>query len=373
MKKLTGAILLAGSTGKNPDIEYLTGFRAPDAVLFLKKGNDKYIVVPELELGRAERSTNRVHVMSPRTLGLKGKRARGLGAWSLGLIRKLGLKKVTVPADFPVGIAAHLKKSGIYINIARRELVPERAVKKVSEIAKIKEAQQAAVIAMRTAIATIAQASITHDGFLKYQGKYLTSEAIIQLIDRVLFDHNCLGRNTIAACGDQAVDPHETGQGLLLAHNAILMDIFPQHLEHGYWGDLSRTVVRGTPSPELKKMYRAVRSAQAAALHKLRPGIQCASVHRAAVEEIKNRGFVTSVVDGHTEGFIHSTGHGVGLAIHEEPSISLNKYRLKKGNVITIEPGLYYPGTGGVRIEDTVIITSSGWSYLVPCEKRFEI
>jgi len=118
-------------------------------------------------------------------------------------------------------------------------------------------------------------------------------------------------------------------------------------------------------------MYAGVKAAQAAALDCLKPGVKCSTVHRHVTEEFKRRGFETLVGSG--TGFIHSTGHGVGLAVHEEPSVGNNPERLRTGHVLTIEPGLYYAGIGGVRIEDTVVITKDGWQYLVPCEKRLEL
>jgi Xaa-Pro aminopeptidase len=194
-----------------------------------------------------------------------------------------------------------------------------------------------------------------------------------RLIERVLLDHGCSGKNTIVAGGEQGADPHEQGHGPLLARRPIVIDIFPQHTRSGYWGDLTRTVVRGAAGHELRRMYAAVRAAQAAALAKIRAGARCSAVHKAAAEELAGRGFETGARNGRPAGFIHSTGHGVGLAIHEAPSVSRFGGRLEAGNVITVEPGLYYPGLGGIRIEDTVEVTKTGWRYVVPCEKRFEI
>jgi Xaa-Pro aminopeptidase len=192
-------------------------------------------------------------------------------------------------------------------------------------------------------------------------------------ITRVLMDHHCLSRDTIVAGGTQAADPHEKGHGPLRAHEAIVIDIFPKHQDHGYWGDLTRTVVRGRATAGLRRMYHAVRMAQSAALNAVKPGVRCATVHRRAAAELEMRGFKTTTVDGRRVGFIHGTGHGVGLEIHERPSLGLGKDRLKSGHVITIEPGLYYPEHGGIRIEDTIVVTHKGWRYLVPCERRFEV
>lgn len=372
-KKLTGAILLLGDAQNCPDIEYATGFRAVDPVLFLRKGSRTCLVVPQLEIGRAERTARGVRVFTPEKLGLSGMRRRRFGEWAAALLKEERLRAVTVPGSFPHGVAVRLQKKGIRVMVAAQELFPERAVKRPDEIRKIKESQQAAVIAMRAAIHRIARADIDTNGFLILDGKKLTADDIQRTITRVLVEHGCLSKDTIVAGGQQAVDPHETGEGPLKAHEAIVIDIFPRHLTHGYWGDLTRTVVRGTAPASLRLMYQAVKAAQAAALNHVRAGARAESIHRAATNEFEKRGFKTEIVDGKGSGFIHSTGHGVGLAIHEAPSVGPGAGRLRSGNVITIEPGLYYSGIGGIRIEDTVVVTPAGWRPLVPCERKFEV
>ena len=367
------AVLLLGDAQSCLDIEYATGFRAVDPVLFLKKGTRTCLVVPSLEVGRAERTTRKTAVVTPEKLGLVGARRRQFSEWAAALLKQERIRRVVVPGSFPHGVAERLQKKGVRVVVAKRDLFPERGVKRPDEMAKIKEAQQAAVIAMRAAIHMIAKSDIDASGVLVLGGKELTSEDVRRAITRVLVEHGCLSKDTIVAGGKQAVDPHETGQGPLRAHEAIVIDIFPQHLTHGYWGDLTRTVVKGGAPASLRLMYQAVKAAQTAALNHVRAGARCESVHRAAVMELEKRGFKTEVADGKGSGFIHSTGHGVGLAIHEAPSVASGPGRLRSGNVITIEPGLYYRGIGGIRIEDTVAVTPTGWRPLVPCEKKFEV
>lgn len=372
-EKLTKPIMIIGTATDSPDIEYATGFRAVDPVIFLRRGDERFLVVPQLEYGRAAKASRRVEVFCPETLNVAGEKKRKFGEWALAVLKKLGIRSIQVPGAFPYGVAMRLRKAGIRITIAEGELFPERAVKSAEEVRKITDSQQAAVIAMRAAISAIAAADIDAAGYLKVKDRRLTSEDIRRLITRILYEHDCSSREIIVASGEQAADPHEVGSGPLRAHEPIVMDIFPHHLAHGYWGDLTRTVVRGSASPDLRRMYQAVRAAQHEALNCVKPGVKCARVHGAAVDEFKNRGFYTGIVDGKPEGFIHSVGHGVGLAIHEAPGVGSTDRKLKAGNVITIEPGLYYPGRGGIRIEDTVVVTATGWRYLVPCEKRFEV
>jgi Xaa-Pro aminopeptidase len=364
--------LLVGASAEWPDLEYATGFRVVDPIVFLRTREAAWLVVSQLEYNRAARVCKGMRVHAPETLGLDGARRRRMSNWVLALLKRAGVKSVTVPPAFPMGIGSRLQRHGVRVRIADRELFPQRAVKRPDEIKKIRECQQAAVIAMRMAMDLIRQAQPDADGVLRIRHQPLTSEDVRRRIAEALFQHGCSSRDTIVAGGRQAADPHERGSGSLRAGETIVIDIFPQHLEHGYWGDLTRTVVRGKPSRSLRRMYEAVRAAQAAALDRVRPGVACASVHRAAARELDRRGFRTTMLDGRGVGFIHGVGHGVGLSIHESPSLGMAPGRLRIGNVITVEPGLYYPDVGGIRIEDTVVVTSSGWRYLAPCEKRFE-
>jgi len=369
MKRKSGAVLLVGNSVDCPDLEYATGFRAADPVVFLWARGKVYLVVPELELGRAKRSKADV-VLTPRDLKVRGVRGRRPSEWVIGLLERTRVRRVTVSGRFPYGVARRIERWGGTLHVRQGMLFPERAVKTKGEINKLRQAQQAAVLGMRAATAMIAESEIGNDGWLETAGKRLTAEAVKKTIRRVLLAHDCVGRRTIVAGGGQGADPHEEGYGALHAWEPIVMDIFPQHVEHGYWGDLSRTVAKGQPPPEVKKAYRAVKAAQNAALSVVKPGVMCCTVHGKAVAEFERRGFRTERIAGRSTGFIHSTGHGVGLAVHEAPGVGPGRERLRAGNVITIEPGLYYPEMGGIRVEDTIVVVKSGWRHLVPCETK---
>ena len=371
--KSTGPILLIGAPAGTPDIEYASGFRAPDPVVFLHAGQDRYLVVSPLEYNRAKRAATGVEVLTPTMLPGTRAQRRKLSGWAAGLLAHLGLKTVRVPATFPLGAARELERRGVRVQVCRQALYPRREVKTAHEIRCIRESQQAAVIAMRAAVGLLAHTKTDRAGLLRMRTEVVTAESLRLTIRKVLLERGCHGAEIIVAPGIQAADPHEAGHGPIRANEPVVMDIFPRHLAHGYWGDLTRTVVRGQADPYLRKMYQAVRAAQAAALGRIKPGVQCATVHGTAAAELARRGFETGMVDGHPAGFIHSTGHGLGLTIHEGPAVSENKTRLRSGHVITVEPGLYYHNIGGVRIEDTVVVTKHGWRYLAPCEKRFEI
>lgn len=373
MKKLTGARLVVGSDLDCRDLRYASGFRSVDPVVYLQSGERRMLAVPGMEVGRAQREAVGVEVYSPEALGLRGLSRRRLSEWALGLMRKAEVKTVLVSAMLPYGVGRRIEKAGFRARVSAGPLFPEREIKSRDELKCIRQSQEAAVIAMRAATATIARSQIRSDGTLVVRGRPLTAEDIKRVIAGVLLQHDCVGQDTIVAAGLHAADPHDTGCGVLRAGEGIVLDIFPQHQKHGYWGDLTRTVVWGPAPARLRRMYNAVRAAQQAALNIIRPGVRTAQVHRAAAELLERRGFKTGSDEGRGYGFIHGTGHGVGLAIHESPSLGVGEGRLKEGHVVTVEPGLYYPDFGGVRIEDTVVVTREGWRYLVPCEKRLEL
>jgi Xaa-Pro aminopeptidase len=371
--RASAAKLIIGIPLDNPDLLYASGFRAVDPVVLLDTGNARTLVVSSMESGRAARECPSVRVLTPAAMGIRKRVRGGMALWAKRLLDREGLRRVRVPSTFPLGAARFLERRGVGLQVEEGPFYRERAVKRPDEIRRIGEAQEAAVIAMRAAIRMIGAAAGDRDGFLKLGGSRLTSEAVRLEIQRVLLDRDCVGQDLIVAGGDASTDPHAVGEGPLRAHEPIVIDIFPRHQRHGYWGDLTRTVVRGEASPKLRRQYAAVRAAQLAALAAVRPGVSCSTVNEAAKREFKRRGFETGYSNGRPHGFIHGAGHGVGLAIHEAPSVANVEGRLRAGNVITIEPGLYYPGIGGIRIEDTIVVTRTGWRNLGPCEKRFEL
>jgi Xaa-Pro aminopeptidase len=175
------------------------------------------------------------------------------------------------------------------------------------------------------------------------------------------------------AGGDQACDPHDEGSGPLPAHRSIIFDVFPRSAATRYFADMSRTVIRGTASPELKRLYQAVKDAQEEAITRVRPGADGTKIHQGICDRFDAAGYATGLVNGRMQGYFHGTGHGVGLDIHEHPRISRNGSILQEGEVVTVEPGLYYPGLGAVRIEDMVLVTRDGCRNLTNYPKTFEL
>ena len=190
------------------------------------------------------------------------------------------------------------------------------------------------------------------------------------VIDHTLLDFGCEAEEIIVSCGKDTANPHGTTDGPLRANAPIILDIFPRSKKKRYFADMTRTVIHGEASEELKEMYEAVLAAQEKGLEMVKPGVSAADVHNAVCDIFEKRGYDT-YRSGSKVGFIHSTGHGVGLDVHELPGVGESGVLLETGNVITIEPGLYYPETGGIRLEDMVLVTENGCENLTGLEKRF--
>ena len=373
MKKLTGAKLMVGIPNTSADILHVTGFKASDPVVALQNGRQHYLVVSRMEVGRAKMARAATQVLSPEDLGLSKPQRRQLGCWADALLKRAAVKRVMVASTFPLGVARQLERRGVRLEVSKDTLCPERAIKTPDEIRKMQRVQRAAIAALRQALALLRAARVDAQGVLRDGKHVLTAEAVRRTINRVLLDANCSGGEPIVACGPLSANPHWIGYGPLQAGQPIVFDIFPQDLANGYWGDLTRTVFKGRPAPALARMYQAVKRVQAEALSGVRAGVRAAALHQRVVARFAALGFETRVTDGVPEGFIHGTGHGVGLDIHEAPSLGRVDSVLRAGQVVTIEPGLYYLDLGGVRIEDTVVVTGTGYEYLATCAKQMVI
>ena len=315
-KSSTPPLLMVGQGGELADIRYGSGFTPVDPVVFLDTGRARHLVVPLLEVGRARQEAPGVVVHTPQDLPISVEERRNLGQWARGLLKLTRHRRVRVPRSFPCGVYACLQRAGLRVDILEEPTYPGRAIKSATEIRNIVETQRAAVAAMRAAVREIRMAGVDGRGFLVRGRKRLTAEAVKMVIEGELLKRNCVSRDTIVAHGRQAADPHHRGAGPLRAGETIVLDIFPQHKGHGYWGDLTRTVVKGPARPELQALYRAVARAQRNALRLIRPGARADRIHNQVRRDLEDAGYVTETRQGLPVGFFHGTGHGLGLDIH---------------------------------------------------------
>jgi Xaa-Pro aminopeptidase len=371
------AILFYDDTSRNSDLLWRSGFQAGDPFLYFERKGRKAIVASDLEIGRV-RDQARVHTVLP--LSRYNKRLKKRGIETPGpadviaeIFRERKVEKVLVPGSTRIDFVTKLKKTGLKVRHREDPFFPEREIKTEEEIEKIRSAVRATEAAVTEGVAAIARSSIRR-GKLYLDGSVLTSERVRGIIDGHLLANGHLGRGTIVAGGDHAVDPHNHGHGPLLAHRPIILDVFPKCAETGYHADMTRTVVRGRIAPRVREMYDAVNDACELAFDALREGVSGKAIHEDIQALFEDRGFRTGPRDGKMEGFFHGTGHGVGLEVHERPRISgAVDDTMRAGHVVTVEPGLYYPGLGGVRIEDLVVVRKDGCENLNSFEKSLEL
>ncbi len=356
--------LIIDSTRRSADLLYLTGFRAPDPVVWLKVGRESFLVLSDLELDRG-RSTARVTRCLAYAPLARRARARLTTPPSPAHVAALaledrGARRVEVPATFPALYIAHLEQMDLTPVIVPGPFVPRRRRKTRREVEAMRRCQRAGEDGMRIAAGMIAAAR-RRGRRLVLDGKPLTSERLKTEVSVALLARGYQAAGLIiAGRPEQSCLPHDAGSGPVLADHAIIMDFFPRSLATGYHGDETRTVVRGTPSRRIAAMMAAVREAERRAARMLRPGARGAEIHARAVEFLAREGFPTNSRGSRPRGFFHGLGHGLGLEIHEAPSLSSPDAVLEVGDVVTVEPGLYYPRTGGVRHENLYYIGRSG-------------
>ena len=379
-------LLFYGDSYRFPDIYHTIRFLAPDPQIVLEDGGEIVMLTNSLEQGRAQKQSRATKIHNVDEFGSRELVAGGmdpLSATATIIERFLGargLKRVTVPPYFPLGLADALRAKGIELAVAQG-LERRRRAKRDDEIEALAATQKATEEAWQLAVDAIGCADTHPDGSLVLDGAALTAERVRAIVEGALLERGCLAESTIIAPGKQAADPHMIGSGPLRAREPVVMDIFPQHKETRYYADMTRTVSKGAPPAEIVKMYEVVMRAQDAGIKALRPGITGREVHELVEDVIFAAGYDTlragqkhNPGDPVTRGFIHGTGHGVGLEIHEAPSVGrAGTSPLAAGDVVTVEPGIYDPDIGGVRLEDMLVITADGSRNLTRAPRQLVI
>ena len=385
-----GKFIYAGSKDC-ADLLYLTGFLAEDPFLWFSIGDENYIIVSPMELERARKQCRKdvtpltaLQAMEKWELGDAKKTQANLLA---AIARKEKVWKWIVPHDCPYGVIDKLHKtrldshdrthtlSGRKFDFSiENSFCPLRAFKTRVEAEAVRKSEQAAEMGLARAIQLLREATIGNDGFLRLNGETLTAEMLRGEINAEIARHNATASGTICAAGLLGADPHQVGTGPIPANAPIVFDIFPRDDDTGYFGDLSRTVVKGKAPKIVRKAFTAVYDAQRKAIEMLKPGVPCKTLHQKAADVMESYGFKTDLKAAKPYGFIHSLGHGVGLEIHEKPNLSpRSNDNLKSGHIVTVEPGLYYPEWGGIRIEDTLYVTEDGYDDLASAEVFLEL
>ncbi|MEO5656565.1 MAG: Xaa-Pro peptidase family protein [Nitrospiria bacterium] len=369
-------LLIIAASETDSNLYYATGFLAPDPFIFLEHQGERLLLMSDLEVDRAKAQARVDTVLSYSAHEARAKARFGVRPKLVHVVHELlsdrGIKAFDVPANFSIEHGDAFRGLGYTVSVRPDPLFPERVLKRAEEVEAISAAQRAVEEAVAAAMQMLRETDI-RNGMLYADGEILTSERIKQLVNVKLMERECVAQHTIVACGIDACDPHNEGSGPLYADQAIIFDVFPRSSRTRYFADMSRTVVRGRASDGMKRLYAAVLDGQEWGAAQVRAGVDAQTIHEGICERFTAKGFETGIQDGRMQGFFHGTGHGVGLDIHEAPRVGRLHHVLQAGEVVTVEPGLYYPAIGAARIEDMVLVTADGGVNLTQFPKDLEL
>lgn len=292
------------------------------------------------------------------------------------IVQGLGIQQATVPRKFPLGIADSLRANGVELTVDQKLFDDRRRRKSQPELAGIRRSQRAAEagIAVARDLLRLAEPS---NGGLSVDGETLTCELVKERIQAAFLANGAVAEEMIVSHGPQTAIGHDMGSGPIARDDVVLLDLFPVDLESACFSDITRTFAVGDVPGEIREWHGLCREALDLAVAEIRPGVNGGDVHRLVSEFFAERGFPTLLTKAEGEvlrdGFYHGLGHGVGLEVHESPAVGVIGEELVPGDVITIEPGLYRHGFGGVRVEDLLLVTQDGYELLTDCPYDLDV
>jgi Xaa-Pro aminopeptidase len=357
---------------------YAVGMFVPEPFIYLEHAGKRHIVISDSEVDRARVQARHCRVLSLNVYyqrlirnGRKNPRLQDIIAL---LLKEKKIRKIQVPQTFPLGLAKDLKEHGVKIKPLPEPVFPERERKTSEELKKISASLLMAEVGMSEGIHALRNSKVGQKKELMLHGSPLTAERLRSIINTAILQAGGAPTYTTVACGQQTCNPHETGYGLLFADQPIVLEVSPRSQKTGYFGDLTRTVVKGRAKEGLRALYHAVASAQEVAMAHAADGISARSVHKAVADYFSEAGYKTRRQSGRLQGFFHPTGNGIGLEIHESPRLTVtSRDQLLSGHVVTVSPGLYYSELGGVRLKDLAHVTRGKARNLTKFEKTFEV
>jgi Xaa-Pro aminopeptidase len=361
-------VLILADSVRSADMRHVVPVAVPDAFLYAETGGRRVAIVSGFEAPRIAAAAPEIETIAPETLGIDELLAGGMPAAHAELeiytraCGELGIAEASVPADFPLELADHLRANGIEVAVDRELFEDRRRRKTAVEIDGLRRAQRACEAALDVARGMLRGAE--RGETLLLDGAPLTCERIRLQIERVFAEHGVAGDDCIVSHGAQTAIGHEAGSGAILPDEPIVFDLFPHDRATGVYSDMTRTYVVGTASDELREYHRLCLEALELATAAAKPGANGRDLMRLVCDLFDAHGYPTPLTKRPGEvldsGFFHGLGHGVGLEVHERPWISRAGDDLVEGDVITLEPGLYRAGYGGVRLEDILVVTFNG-------------
>ena len=366
-------LLMYGDSIRSPELRHEVPVPITDPFLYAETDGRRVVILHSLEIPRVREDAPQLEIIPLEQLGVDELIARGLPAWqteldlALRACRELGLERPAVPPGFPVAHPDYLRENGVDVVVERDVFDNRRRSKNEAEIAGIRRAQRACEAGLDAARELMRRAQPNGAG-LEVDGEPLTCERVKRVIEDVFADHDVEGSDMIVAHGAQTAVGHNSGSGQIAPNEPIVFDLFPRDKATGCYSDMTRTYVIGEPTDEVKEWHSLVKQALDSSTAGVKPGVNGRKLFEEVCERFQQAGYKTALNKEPGEvledGFFHSLGHGVGLEVHELPYMGRTGHDLVPGDVITIEPGLYRSGYGGVRLEDIVVVTDDGHEVL---------
>ncbi len=360
-------VLIYADTMRAPDLRHEVPVAVPDPFLYLERNGEKHAVLTSFEVDRVSAAGIHAHPLEEfgwdEILAQGNPREESILIMLERAVEALGVREAVVPTTFPLEVADRLRAKGITLTPDREFFLDRRRAKNEAEIEGIRKAQRGTEAAMDAARDLLRRAE-TSNGTLVVDGEPLTCERLKTAITDVFNEYGLVSDEMIVAHGPQTAVGHDMGSGPISPNEPIVLDLFPKDRESGCYADMTRTFVVGEAPEELVEYHRLVKEALDRSLAATRPGETGDALMRLVSDLFHAHGHKTPLHKEPGEvladGFFHSLGHGVGLEVHEAPSLGRNGEELLPGDVVTLEPGLYRSGYGGVRLEDLVLVTDDG-------------
>ena len=362
-------VLIYADTGRSPELRHEVPIGIPDPFLYVERNGSRHVVLTSFELDRVRELEVGLVAHPYEEFGYDELIATGLPREEVSLgvtvnaCKELGVETATVPPTFPLEYADRLRGAGIEIRVDRALFDGRRRVKNAVELAGMRRAQRAAEAGMDAARDLLRRASANGAG-LVVDAEPLTSERIKRAIAAVFSAHGMVADDFIVSHGAQTALGHDMGSGAISPGEPIVIDLWPKDVETACYADMTRTYVVGEPPEEIVRYHTLCKEALDRSLVAIRSGVRGREVFKLVCELFHDAGEPTQLSKRPGEvledGFYHGLGHGVGLEVHEAPWIGRAPGEMIAGDVVTVEPGLYKHGYGGVRLEDLVLVTDDG-------------
>lgn len=375
-------VLIVGDTVRTPELRHEVPLIVPDPFVYAEIDGRRIVVIAAMEVARVDELGVGVEARPTEEFGADEIRRSGLSRraaadeLAIRIVQGLGIGHARVPRTFPLGLADRLRSGGIALDVDQELFDDRRRRKSSQELAGIRRAQRAAEAGVAVARDLLARSEPANGG-LYVDGEVLTCELVKARIQETFLAHGALADEMVVSHGPQTAIAHDMGSGPISADDVVLLDLFPIDVESACFADLSRTFVVGRERPELREWYALCREALALASEEVRPGADGRAIYKLVSAFFADHGFPTLLTKPEGEvlldGFYHGLGHGVGLEVHEAPGLGTYGDELVAGDVITIEPGLYRQGFGGVRVEDLLHVTDGGYELLTDCPYELEV